>query len=129
MAEPLSADAVPFSQNRRAKIKNLVLVFVLACISLLPIGAYLFFAPSLIFYLPAGLLFLLSQIGLFPSSSLANAVSRAALVFIWPLILGISGAIVMSNKLNVVRGLFGVLILLLILNTVGWYYQFISLMN
>ena len=129
MAEPLTAHAVPFSRNRRAKIKNLLVVFAIAFISLLPIGAYLFFAPMLIFYFPAGLLFLLSKVGLFPSASLANAISAAAIVFVWLFLLGISATIVMSNNMHIVRRLFGVLILLLIVNTVGWYYQFVSLIN
>src|SRR5689334_17499461 len=101
MAEPLSAKTIPFSHNRRAKIKNLLLVFALAFISLLPVGAYLFFAPILIFYFPAGLFFVLSKIGLFPSSSLADAVAEAAAILIWLLLLGISATIVISNKMNV----------------------------
>ena len=126
MAEPLTAYAAPFSQNRRAKIKNLLLVFGLALICFVPLWGFILFEPRVIFYFPVGLFLLLSDIGLVHYAGGDEPLFQVVALFIWLLLLGISATIVMSNKSAVVRGLFIVAIILLILNMVGWYYQVIS---
>src|SRR4051794_11744648 len=126
MAEPLSADAVPFSRNRRAKIKNLLLVFGLALICFVPFWGFMLFEPRFIFYLPVGLFLLLSDIGLVHFAGGDEPLFQVVALFVWLFLFSISATIVISNRSAVVRSLFVVVIILLVLNMVGWYYQVIS---
>src|SRR5690242_13322592 len=115
MAEPSTAHAASFSQQRRARIKNLLVVFALAFICFLPLWGFVLFEPRFILYFPAGVIVLLSDMGLVPSVDGNEAGIRSVSMLIWLLLIGISALILASKWGTAVRMLFLALILLLML--------------
>jgi len=112
--------------NRRGRLKGLLFVFFLASIGFVPIMAFVYFDPRMLWQFPIGVVLLYLSMADLPYVDAANAAMEIAPLVIWLCLLGSSIAIVTSASKKLSMALFGALILFLILNLVGWYYQFFS---